>query len=99
MLSAERVRPEPRALPDAESPPASAGRKALMAILARRRQLPRPQKNRAHIAAPAVQKSLKATGGLGYLDRAFLLGYILTRALFVYTSLTAPNRPESLPSP
>ena len=54
-LFAERVRPEPRALPDAES-------EALMAILARRRQLIQmlvAEKNRAHVAAPAVQKSLK----------------------------------------
>ena len=54
-LFAERVRPEPRALPDAESG-------ALMAILARRRQLLQmlvAEKNRAHVAMPAVQKSLK----------------------------------------
>ena len=54
-LFAERVRPEPRALPDAES-------EALAAILARRRQLTQmlvAEKNRAHVAAPAVQKSLK----------------------------------------
>jgi transposase len=54
-LFAERVRPEPRALPDAES-------EALTAILARRRQLTQmlvAEKNRAHVAAPAVQKSLK----------------------------------------
>ena len=53
-LFAERVRPEPRALPDAES-------EALAAILARRRQLVvmmASEKNRAHMAAPAVQKSI-----------------------------------------
>ena len=60
-LFAERVRPEPRALPDAET-------EALQAILARRRQLPAPprragtmlvsEKNRAHMAAPAVRKSI-----------------------------------------
>ena len=54
-LFAERVRPEPRMLPDAES-------EALAAILARRRQLLQmlvAEKNRARVAAPAVQKSLK----------------------------------------
>ena len=56
-LFAERVRPDPRALPDAES-------EALAAILARRRQLTQmlvAEKNRAHVAAPAVQKSLNRT--------------------------------------
>ena len=53
-LFAERVRPEPRPLPDAES-------EALAAIVARRRQIITmlvAEKNRAHIAAPAVQKSV-----------------------------------------
>src|SRR5690606_1081678 len=53
-LFAERVRPEPRPLPDAES-------EALAAILARRRQLVTmlvAEKNRAHVAAPAVAKSV-----------------------------------------
>ena len=53
-LFAERVRPEPRALPDAES-------EALAAILARRRQLIgmlASEKNRAHMAAPSVTKSV-----------------------------------------
>ena len=53
-LFAERVRPEPRPLPDAES-------EAFAAILARRRQLLQmlvAEKNRAHVAAPAVRKSL-----------------------------------------
>jgi transposase len=53
-LFAERVRPEPRPLPDAAS-------EALAAILARRRQLLQmlvAEKNRAHVAAPAVRKSL-----------------------------------------
>ena len=51
---AEAVRPEPRPLPDAES-------EALGAILARRRQLVTmlvSEKNRAHVAAPSVQKSV-----------------------------------------
>ena len=55
-LFAERVRPEPRPLPDAES-------EALAAILARRRQLvemPVAEKNRAHVATPAVRGSLSA---------------------------------------
>ena len=53
-LFAERVRPEPRPLPDAES-------EALAAILGRRRQLITmlvAEKNRAHVAAWAVQKSV-----------------------------------------
>lgn len=53
-LFAERVRPEPRPLPDAES-------EALAAILARRRQLITmlvAEKNRAHVAAPAVKKGV-----------------------------------------
>ena len=53
-LFAERVRPEPRPLPDAES-------EAFAAILARRRQLITmlvSEKNRAHVAAPSVQKSI-----------------------------------------
>jgi transposase len=53
-LFAERVRPEPRPLPDAASA-------ALQAILARRRQLVTmlvAEKDRAHVAAPAVQKSV-----------------------------------------
>ena len=53
-LFAERVRPEPRPLPDAAS-------EALAALLARRRQLlPMlvAEKNRAHVAAPAVRKGL-----------------------------------------
>lgn len=53
-LFAERVRPEPRPLPDAES-------QALAAILARRRQLITmmvAEKNRAHVAAPSVRKSV-----------------------------------------
>ena len=53
-LFAERVRPELRALPDAES-------KAFAAILSRRRQLITmlvSEKNRAHVAAPSVQKSI-----------------------------------------
>ena len=53
-LFAERVRPEPRPLPDAES-------EALQAILARRRQLVgmlASEKNRAHMAAPSVRKSV-----------------------------------------
>lgn len=53
-LFAERVRPEPRALPDAES-------EALAALLARRRQLLGmlvAERNRAHTAAPAVAKSV-----------------------------------------
>ena len=53
-LFAERVRPEPRALPDAES-------EAFAAILSRRRQLITmlvSEKNRAHVAAPSVQKSI-----------------------------------------
>lgn len=53
-LFAERVRPEPRPLPDAESA-------VFAAILARRRQLITmmvAEKNRAHVAAPSVQKSI-----------------------------------------
>ena len=53
-LFAERVRPEPRPLPDAES-------EALAAILARRRQLVTmlvSEKNRAHVAPEAVAKSV-----------------------------------------
>ena len=53
-LFADRVRPEPRPLPDAET-------EALAAILARRRQLITmlvSEKNRAHVAAPTVQKSV-----------------------------------------
>ena len=53
-LFAERVRPEPRPLPDAES-------QALAAVLARRRQLITmmvAEKNRAHMAAPSVAKSI-----------------------------------------
>lgn len=53
-LFAERVRPEPRPLPDAES-------EALAAILGRRRQLITmlvAEKDRAHVAASAVQKSV-----------------------------------------
>ena len=53
-LFAERVRPEPRPLPDAES-------EALAAILARRRQLITmlvSEKNRAHVAPKAVAKSV-----------------------------------------
>ena len=53
-LFAERVRPEPRALPDAET-------EALAAVLARRRQLITmlvSEKNRAHVAAPPVRKSI-----------------------------------------
>ena len=53
-LFAERVRPEPRPLPDAES-------EALRAILARRRQLvtmTAAEKNRAHMAAPSVAKGI-----------------------------------------
>ena len=53
-LFADRVRPEPRPLPDAES-------EALAALLARRRQLITmmvAEKNRAHVAAPSVQKSV-----------------------------------------
>ena len=53
-LFAERVRPEPRALPDPEA-------EALQAIVARRRQLLQmlvAEKNRSHTAAPAVRKSL-----------------------------------------
>ena len=53
-LFAERVRPEPRALPDAES-------EALQAILARRRQLVgmlASEKDRAHMAASSVAKSI-----------------------------------------
>ena len=51
---AEGVRPEPRALPDAET-------EALAALTARRRQLVGmlvAEKNRARVAAPPVQKSL-----------------------------------------
>ena len=50
----QRIRPEPRELPDAES-------EAFAAILARRRQLITmlvSEKNRAHVAAPSVQKSI-----------------------------------------
>ena len=50
----QRVRPEPRPLPDAES-------EALQAILARRRQLVgmiASEKNRAHVAPKAVAKSV-----------------------------------------
>ena len=53
-LFADRVRPEPRPLPDAES-------EALAALLARRRQLITmmvAEKNRAHVAAPSVVKSV-----------------------------------------
>lgn len=53
-LFAERVRPEPRPLPDAESA-------ALQALLARRRQLVTmlvAEKNRAHVASAAVTKSV-----------------------------------------
>ena len=53
-LFAERVRPEPRPLPDAES-------EAFAALLARRRQLITmmvAEKNRAHVAAPSVVKSV-----------------------------------------
>ena len=53
-LFAERVRPEPRPLPDADS-------EALQAILARRRQIIGmlvSEKNRAHVAAPTVRKSV-----------------------------------------
>ena len=53
-LFAERVRPEPRPLPDAES-------EAFAAILSRRRQLVTmlvSEKNRAHVAPPSVQKSI-----------------------------------------
>ena len=53
-LFAERVRPEPRPLPDAES-------EAFAALLARRRQLITmmvSEKNRAHVAAPSVRKSI-----------------------------------------
>ena len=53
-LFAERVRPEPRPLPDAQS-------EALAAILARRRQLLQmlvAEKNRGHVAAASVQKSI-----------------------------------------
>ena len=53
-LFADRVRPEPRPLPDAES-------EAFAAILARRRQLITmmvAEKNRAHVAAPSVRKSI-----------------------------------------
>ena len=53
-LFAERVRPEPRPLPDAES-------EAFAAILSRRCQLITmlvSEKNRAHVAAPTVQKSV-----------------------------------------
>ena len=53
-LFAERVRPEPRPLPDAES-------EALAAIVARRRQIITmlvAEKNRAHVAAPSVKKSV-----------------------------------------
>jgi transposase len=53
-LFADRVRPEPRPLPAAES-------EALAAILARRRQLITmlvAEKNRAHVAAPTVAKSI-----------------------------------------
>lgn len=53
-LFAERVRPEPRPLPDAET-------QALQAILVRRRQLLQmlvAEKNRAHVAPAAVAKSL-----------------------------------------
>ncbi len=53
-LFAERVRPEPRPLPDAES-------QALAAVLARRRQLITmmvAEKNRSHMAAPSVAKGI-----------------------------------------
>lgn len=53
-LFADRVRPEPRPLPDAESA-------ALAAILARRRQLITllvAEKNRAHVASPTVAKGV-----------------------------------------
>ncbi len=53
-LFAERVRPEPRPLPDAESA-------VLAAILARRRQLVTmlvAEKNRAHVATPTVAKGV-----------------------------------------
>ena len=63
-LFAERVRPEPRPLPGAES-------EALAAILARRRQLVEmlvAEKNRAHVAPPAVQKSLAAH--VAWLEKA-----------------------------
>ncbi len=53
-LFADRVRPEPRPLPDAES-------EAFAALLSRRRQLITmmvAEKNRAHVAAPTVQKSV-----------------------------------------
>lgn len=53
-LFAERVRPEPRPLPDAEA-------EAFAALLARRRQLLQmlvAEKNRAHVAAPVVRKSI-----------------------------------------
>ena len=62
-LFAERVRPEPRPLPDAES-------QALAAILARRRQLITmlvAEKNRAHMAAPSVAKSI--TKHVRWLER------------------------------
>ena len=53
-LFADRVRPEPRPLPDAES-------EAFAALLARRRQLITmmvAEKNRAHVAASSVMKSV-----------------------------------------
>ena len=53
-LFADRVRPEPRPLPDAES-------EAFAALLSRRRQLITmlvAEKNRAHVSAPSVQKSV-----------------------------------------
>ncbi len=53
-LFADRVRPEPRPLPDAES-------EASAALLSRRRQLITmvvAEKNRAHVAAPSVMKSV-----------------------------------------
>ena len=53
-LFVERVRPEPRPLPDAES-------EAFAAILSRRRQLITmlvSEKNRTQVAAPSVQKSI-----------------------------------------
>ena len=53
-LFADRVRPDPRPLPDAES-------EAFAALLSRRRQLITmmvAEKNRAHVAAPSVAKSV-----------------------------------------
>ena len=63
-LFGDRVRPEPRPLPDAQS-------EALAAILARRRQLITmlvAERNRAHVASPTVAKSLEEH--IAWLEKA-----------------------------